>query len=78
MTCNCMGGNPCPCRRGAWPPGLQWPSIYALPLPPRPGWICSKCQSSNSPDAQQCPSCTPPRTALGGSHLAASSPQEKP
>ena len=21
MACNCIGGNPCPCQRGAWPMG---------------------------------------------------------
>jgi hypothetical protein len=67
MTCNCIGGNPCPCRRGQfpWMVNLQWP--WYIEQPVRQGWICPRCNVCVSPDAQQCPSCMPPATSLAGS-----------
>ena len=44
--------------------GCNGPDIFRGP--PRPGWICSKCQASINPDVQQCPSCMPPVTSLSG------------
>ncbi len=53
MTCNCIGGNPCPCRSGMYPPP-NYQGIWQPILSPTMGCVCpptseQTCQSPMCP-----------------------------
>lgn len=70
MTCNCIGGNPCPCRMIA-PPGYQ--GIWQPILSPTMGCVCPP----TSEQTCQNPMC-PRKNHLGGYNPAPNSTGAKP